>query len=113
MNAQENLRTMNLSLKDLANELVDNADKCGFTDWYIGCDENGNLDCRHNTYDNTGWCIILDLYSFESPDYIDEDSEMELLEWYLNGGIDGHCRMRIEEKLIDYFGTGTLVDWIE
>lgn len=82
------MKTIKIDPIKFAEVVLDNAEKAGSTEWDIYTDDEGNLDIRHNTYNNSDWHEIYDLYYGYSSDQLQCGSIDELAAWMVSHGID-------------------------
>ncbi len=80
-------KSISINALSLATEILNNKDKAGSTDWDIYVDMDGNIDCRHNTFDNSEWFEIVDLYScWDDEDTLSMPAD-EYAEWLRSDAI--------------------------
>lgn len=72
----------------LASVVLANKDKIGSTDWDVYVDENGAIECRHDTWNNRGWVEIVDLCHFWTDEDTQSSAADELGEFLKSEGVD-------------------------
>ena len=75
------MKTVNVDSKKLSEIIATEVDRAGSTSWDIYVNEDGVIDCRHNTHDNEEWIEIYDLYSGWSADELQIDDVAGMAEW--------------------------------
>lgn len=78
---------INIKKADLIGELASALDHAGSTDWDVYVNAEGNVDTRHNTYDNSDWVEIIDLY-YTAYDCDDGCDNEELAAWIVEDVFD-------------------------
>ncbi len=103
-NYAKKLEKINIKLnaESLAKTLFENVENIGGTDWDIYIDLDGNIDTRHNTFDNSGWYEIFDLYSiYDDNDTFSEFNDL-FVQWVKEMVDLNDLEREIEESINGY-----------
>lgn len=58
------MEILKIKKDDLIKELTAGLKRAGSTEWKIYVNLNGDVDLRHNTYNNNEWHELMDMYCF-------------------------------------------------
>jgi len=61
-------KQITIDATELAAGIIECKDAIGGTGWGIYVNDEGEIDCRHNTYSGNEWYELIDLYSFWDDD---------------------------------------------
>jgi len=76
-----------VNAKELAKCILDNKEFIGSASWDIYVMNDGTVDCRHDTHDNSGWTEIVDLYSFWNDNETLSCTVDELAAWLVSDDV--------------------------
>jgi len=70
------MKTITVNAGDLADLIINSVDEAGSTDWAIMVDvEDGTVDLRHNTHDNSGYVELCSMYNGIDREWLGMDDD--------------------------------------